>query len=349
MTRYAGRLTILLQPDVAVTTVGASNFNLPRPFRRFAPVYRTFASLPKHWPAPLDVVHFTDICVGVHARRFDAARVTTVHDTMPAEYATRTGHRGARWRFAYKRSLRLLDRSDLVITPSEHTRRELLKARPLPPERVQTVGIHVPGEISPPIPGTVREPATILSIGTTAPYKNLPLLLHALARPELRGAKLVRVGYPFDEDLPALVRTLGLEDRVLELGGVSDERLLSLLRSSTVLAQPSLDEGFGMPVAEAMAAGLPVVCSNGGALPEVAGSGARIVPFRKLRKGPPDLDDARDFAAALAEVLGSAQLQQSLAAAGLREVARYSAGTIRNQLLSAYGRAMEFARARTGA
>ena len=348
MARYAGRLTTLLRPEVAVTTVDASHINMPRPFRRLVPSYRRFAPLPPSWPAPIDVVHFTDVYLGVHARRFDAARVTTVHDTMPAEYATwRRG--GARWRVVYKRSLRRLDRSDLVITPSEHTRRELLKARPLPPERVQTVGIHVPGEISPPIPGTVREPATILSIGTTAPYKNLPLLLHALARPELHGATLVRVGFPFDEDLPSLVRKLGLEDRVVELGGVSDERLLSLLRSSTVLAQPSLDEGFGMPVAEAMAAGLPVVCSNGGALPEVAGSGARIVPFRKLRKGPPDLDDARDFAAALAEVLGSAQLQQSLAAAGLREVARYSAGTIRSQLFSAYGRAMDFARARTGA
>ena len=139
MARYAGRLTTLLRPEVAVTTVDASHINMPRPFRRLVPSYRRFAPLPPSWPAPIDVVHFTDVYLGVHARRFDAARVTTVHDTMPAEYATwRRG--GARWRVVYKRSLRLLDRSDLVITPSEHTRRELLKARPLPPERVAKPG-----------------------------------------------------------------------------------------------------------------------------------------------------------------------------------------------------------------
>lgn len=349
MTRYSGRIAALLEPGVEVSSARASHVNMPLPLRRFFPSYRRFEPLPRRWRGQLDLVHFTDIYLGVHARRFDGARVTTVHDTMPAEYAGWFERGGARWRTAYLRSLHRLGRSDLVITPSEHTRRGLLESTRLAPELVRVVGIHVPDEIAAPPPGSVREPATILSVGTTAPYKNLPLLLHALARPELRGARLLRVGSPFDGELPALVRRLGLEERIEHLGGVSDERLLSLLQSSTVLAQPSLDEGFGMPAAEAMAAGLPVVCSNGGALPEVVGGAGRVVPFRKLTKGPPNLDDARDFAAALADVLGSPGVQQSMSEAGLREVSRYRAAPVREQLLRAYGSAMELARARSGA
>jgi glycosyltransferase involved in cell wall biosynthesis len=159
----------------------------------------------------------------------------------------------------------------------------------------------------------------------------------------LRGARLVRVGNPLDLELPALVRRLGLEGRIEDLGPISDERLIALMHSATVLAQPSRDEGFGMPVAEAMACGLPVVASDGGALPEVVAAGGRIVPFRKKDSGPPDLDDAKDFAAALAEVLEDATLQRSMCEAGLREAERFRAGPVREQLLAAYKQARDFA------
>jgi glycosyltransferase involved in cell wall biosynthesis len=103
-----------------------------------------------------------------------------------------------------------------------------------------------------------------------------------------------------------------------------------------------------MPVAEAMAAGLPVVSSDGGALPEVVGAGGVVVKFRKHVPGPPDLDDARDFASALAQVLGAPSRQAELSAAGISESERFRRGPVRAHLLTAYSAAMDAARRRSG-
>jgi glycosyltransferase involved in cell wall biosynthesis len=346
MTRYAERIARVIEPASEVSLARASHINMWRPLRRFFPSYRRFEPLPPRWPEPVDLVHFTDIYIGVHARLFEAPRVVTLHDMIPMDLARWYLRGGLRWRAAFLHSLRGLHRADLVITPSEHTKRELLKVRQLDPARVQPVPILVPDEIGPPPPGSERDPATILSIGTTAEYKNLPLLLHALRRPELAGAKLVRIGSPFDFELPGLVRKLGLESRIEQLGPISDERLYTLMQSATLLAQPSLDEGFGMPVAEAMAAGLPVVASDAGALPEVMGGSGVVVPFRKHFRGPPDMDDARDFALALAQVIASREQQRALTATGLREAERFRLPAVRRELLGAYAKAGEFARQR---
>jgi len=346
MTRYSERLARLLEPRTTVSSARASHLNMPRPFRQLFPTYRRFEPLPARWPHPLDLVHFTDVYLAGHARRFAAPRVTTLHDTMPLDYATWRTLQGARWRVVYLRSIAALKQSDLVITPSEHTKKQLLRGSSLDPARVRPVPILVGDEFGPPPAGARRDPATILSIGTTAEYKNLPVLLHALACPELRGARLVHAGNPFDGQLPTLVRRLGLEARVQDLGPVSDERLIELMQTATVLAQPSKDEGFGIPAAEAMACGLPVVASDGGALPEVVGQGGRIVPLRKHDPGPPDVDDARAVARALTEVIASPAEQAALCEAGLREAARFRAGPVREQLLSAYETARDFARLR---
>lgn len=341
MTRYAERIARVLEPGTEVSTARASHINMVRPLRRFFPRYRRFEPLMRQ---DADLVHFTDIYIGVHAGLFPAPRVTTVHDMIPLEYARWRKKGGLRWRAAFTRAMRALDRSDIVMTPSEHTKRELLKATDIAPERIRPVPILVPEEFAP--AAVERQRATILSVGTTAEYKNIPVLLHALARPELKGARLVRVGNPLDLKLPALVRKLGLEDRIEDLGPISDERLIGLMRTATVLAQPSRDEGFGMPVAEAMACGLPVVASDSGALPEVMGRAGKIIPFRKHDAGPADLDDALDFAQAVAGVLESAEQRREMCEAGLLEAGRFRAGPVREQLLAAYDAAREFAAAR---
>lgn len=341
MTRYTAGVSSLLRGGSDVQVVNAAHVNMPRPFRKPFPRYAGFDSLPYRWRKPADLVHFTDSYVAIHQGRFRGPRVATVHDIITLDYVRWYPAAQGVWRGIFLRSLRAIRKLEGVITPSEFTRRQLIERTPLEPDRIQTVPVLVPDEISP-NGGGQRSEGTILSIGTGARYKNLPVLLHALARPELRGARLIRVGQPFFPDTMALAEQLGVVDRIEFRGVVSDAELLQLLHSATVLAQPSLTEGFGMPVAEAMAAGLPVVTSNGGALPEVVGEGGKVVPFRQLSYSPePDMDDARDFAVALAEVLDDGALRASMREAGLREAERFRAPAVREKLLAAYAAARE--------
>jgi glycosyltransferase involved in cell wall biosynthesis len=120
---------------------------------------------------------------------------------------------------------------------------------------------------------------------------------------------LVVVGYPdpfFPDRLPGVIAGLGLQSRVRLIPSVADEWLPAVYRAASVFAFPSLAEGYGLPVLEAMAAGVPVVISDIGVLAEVAGSAALTVPPR----------DVARWAAALTAVLGDPALAGRLTAAG---------------------------------
>ncbi|MEO8538563.1 MAG: glycosyltransferase family 1 protein [bacterium] len=350
MTRYAAGIAEVLEPVVAeVETVSATNINLPPPFRWAFTRYRGVERLPRHWSTPVDLVHFTDVFLAPHAPRFSCARVSTVHDMIPMEHARIRRWVSLRWRMAFLRSIRSLDKSDALIVPSANTRKELLEHVDFDSDRIHVVPVLVPDAICPPSPGAVREPRTILSVGTTALYKNIGVLIHALANKDLGDVRLVRVGSPFEAEYRELAQRLGVWDRIEQNVDVPEERLIQLYQSATVLAQPSLTEGFGMPVAEAMAAGLPVVVSDGGSLPEVVETAGRVVPFRNHHAGEPDLDDARDFGVALAEVLADAAERQRMSVAGIAEAQRFRVPAVRTSLLAAYDQAMSTFELRTEA
>jgi glycosyltransferase involved in cell wall biosynthesis len=154
----------------------------------------------------------------------------------------------------------------------------------------------------------------VLSTATVEPRKNLPRLIEAFATlpDDLRdGHELVLVGargWEEEETLAAVQRHAG---SVRTLGYVEDDDLRALYRGATVFAYPSLGEGFGLPVLEAMTAGVPVLTSNRSSLPEVAGGAARLVD-------PEDTGAIRDGLAAL---LGDPAERDRRAAAG-RERAR---------------------------
>src|SRR5205085_1412194 len=134
-----------------------------------------------------------------------------------------------------------------------------------------------------------------LALGTLEPRKNIAALVRAFgALPDSgTGIRLVVAG-PDGADRPAVERAIAAlprerGDRVVVTGAVSDAERASLLERATVLAYPSLDEGFGFPVLEAMAAGVPVVATRAGSVPEVAGDAAILV----------DPSDAAALAAAI--------------------------------------------------
>ena len=120
-------------------------------------------------------------------------------------------------------------------------------------------------------------------MGAQRPHKNQRVLVEALAalRVDHPDLGLVLVGQPdrrFPDEVGLLVESLGLRDRVRRYSDADDKTLLGLYAHAAVFAYPSLVEGFGLPVLEAMAAGLAVVASDAAAVQEVADGGALIVP-----------------------------------------------------------------------
>ena len=217
---------------------------------------------------------------------------------------------------------RFLARADRVIAVSEATRRDALQFYRLNPEKV----VVIPEGVEPrfrPEPDPARLAAVrqkyalpkrfILCVGTIEPRKNLPILLDAYAalRPHYPRLGLVIAGgkgwlyQSFFERL----QSLGLETqtRVTLTGYVPDDDLPALINCAEVFAFPSIFEGFGLPPLEAMACGVPVVCSNASSLPEVVGEAGLLLPPH----------DVRAWADALARLLTDAQLRADLRARGL--------------------------------
>jgi glycosyltransferase involved in cell wall biosynthesis len=157
----------------------------------------------------------------------------------------------------------------------------------------------------------------VLAVGTLEPRKNLRTLLEAYAqlKPDQRQPLVVvgGQGWSFDET-KALIGELGLTDEVSFTGYVPDEDLPALYAGCTTFVFPTHYEGFGIPVAEAMAVGVPVICSNTSSVPEVAGSAARMF----------DPNSAAELAEALKNVLGDARLRKQMAADSKRQGKRFS-------------------------
>jgi len=186
---------------------------------------------------------------------------------------------------------RLARRAARVITVSETTRRDVIEHLGLPEEKVVAVpnGValsHPPSVTrdGQPTSGPYQLPRRyVLSVGTLQPRKNLLRLFEAIrmlaARPATRDVVLVHAGgYGWlADDIVRAAQAPALRDRVRLLGYVPQEHLACLYLQARLLAYPSLFEGFGLPVLEAMASGCPVVTSNRSSLPEVAGDAAVLV------------------------------------------------------------------------
>lgn len=218
------------------------------------------------------------------------------------------------FQLAAKRSARLACISDFV-------RQTVLEYGGLPPEKVRTVHICLPERLSEPSDAAVA--AELDRLGLTRhnylifpanfwPHKNHAVLLTAFglfakAHPE-SALKLVFTGADtgLAPELRQAAQSMGLAGRVLFTGYVSDEDLAALTTGALALIFPSLFEGYGMPVAEAMHLGVPVLCSNVTSLPEVGGDAVLYFDPRK----------PEDVAGAIARIASEPGLRSELAAKG---------------------------------
>ncbi len=237
---------------------------------------------------PVDVIHATGMAVPPPS----SPLVVTVHDLAFLDAPAHFTRRGVSF---FHRAIDLARRdATLVIVPSAATL-AACRDHGFSADRLR----HVPWGIDP-RPASPAEVSAarrrhgldgpyVLWAGTIEPRKNLPALLDAFASLPERGARLVLVGpQGWNTDLDHRLRRLG--DRVRSVGFVSPEELRALYAGASVFCFPSLQEGFGLPVLEAMAQGTPVVTSCGTATEEVVGDAGVLVEPRDV--------------AALAEALG---------------------------------------------
>ena len=206
---------------------------------------------------------------------------------------------------------RVVEAARLVVAVSAFTRDELGEVLGTPAEKVRVVPNAVPAGFSP--DGPRAEGDYVLAVGTLEPRKNLVRLAEAAA---IAGVELRVVGARGwgDVELPAHVRLAG---------PVDDEELAALYRGARCLAYPSLYEGFGIPIVEAMACGTPVVTSAGGATEEVAGGAAVLV-------------DPFDPAAIAAGIAEAATRAPELRAAGLERARAFTRERVVEAMLDVY-------------
>jgi len=220
---------------------------------------------------------------------------------------------------------RFLRAADAVIAISQCTLQEALSRYPFIGNKGYVahpgVGQHFRPVLDPARLDSVRAryhlpERFVLYVGTIEPRKNLVMLLGAFRQASLADLKLVIVGkrgWLFQEAL-ARVHELGLEDQVIWTGFVPDDDLPALYSLAQVFAYPSLFEGFGLPVAEAMACGTPVLCSNTSSLPEVAGDAALLLPPT----------DVCAWSQALVRIVQDVSLHADLRERGLRQAKRFT-------------------------
>ena len=246
-------------------------------------------------------------------------QVTVVHDLLPlffpAEYPRQQ---------YYFRSLvpRVLRSSRVLVADSESTRRDITQSYGMAPDKVRVVypgydpDTYSANGSDRPLPSV--EGSYLLYVGNLLPHKNLLSLLDALAI--LRRRRRVRLiirgdGQPaYARAVRERVETLGLGDLVSFQGYAAEGALRDLYAGAVCLVLPSLREGFGLPVLEAMACGTPVITSSSSSLPEVGGDAA-------LRVDP---HDAIDLADAMYRVLTDAHLREDLRERGLKWVRAFS-------------------------
>ena len=244
--------------------------------------------------------------VAVRAKRLPL--VVTVHDLLPLEFPelfTRFT------RGQMRASLPSLRRADRLLTNSEYTRRQVIELLGVPPEQVVVTPLGVGEEFRPlqPDPARLRsrfgiEGRFVLCVGALEPRKNLAMALRAFERvsssePDLELVVVGPEGWRNREFEERLRRTVA---RVRMTGLVSDGELAALYSATACFLYPSLAEGFGLPVIEALSCGAPIVTSPRGALPEVAGDAVAFA----------DPDDEEAVALTLAQVLSDSGVSADL-------------------------------------
>lgn len=319
LTRHAD---VRLQPTDIPTFHLREQTELPRLIRSFRP----------------DVVHLP---YNIRPYRLGLPNVLTLFDVIPrrfpADYPLRT-----RWTIELVQRLALRSTNRFVAI-SRAAAADFSTLYGVPPAAITVTPLAADPQFVPQpaaVVAALRErwrlpDRYLLYLGSNKPHKNLPRLIRAFAAAALQSPEtgLVVAGAwdPRNPEARQLVRDLGLEDAVRFLPNVPNADLPALYAGATAFVFPSLYEGFGLPVLEAMACGAPVACSNTSSLPEVAGEAAVLF----------DPTDVQAMATAIIRLLGDEGLRGQLRERGLQRASSFTWQRTAELTLRAYRQAAE--------
>jgi glycosyltransferase involved in cell wall biosynthesis len=268
-------------------------------------------------------------------------RVVTIHDLIYRIYPE--AHFGLRAKGMSVLVPQAARRSDRVIAPSQSTRDDLILLLTVPAAKIDVIPEGVRAEVAAGTPESdlrsrydLADRVVVLTASAMRPHKNLRRLLEAWTLLPGDGRPLlVLPGYSTEHeaDLRAHASELGVSADTRFVGWVPPDDLEGLYRLAACFVFPSLYEGFGLPVLEAMARGVPVACSDRGALHEVAGDAARIF----------DPQSSRSIADAVEELLQDPALVEKLRTAGLKQASRFTWAETARATLRSYEAALDSA------
>lgn len=282
-----------------------------------------------------DVYHILDHSYGHLLWGLDGDRtVVTIHDVAPLFFP---GHSLGLSRLAWQMAWKGAQKARRWITVSDFTKREVLNFVNRNPEEV----IHIPEGVDSNFHPLSEEQIgewrkklglgakkAILHVGHCQPRKNMERLLTALAllNRQRVAFHFIQVGGVFTSAQRRLLESSGLEHHVRQMSRVSEEELVGLYNVADVFVLPSLYEGFGLPVLEAMACGTPVVAANAASLPEVVGNAGLLV----------DPHSPEAIAKAIAQVLEDSALASDLRERGLRRAREFTWERTAEQTMHVY-------------
>lgn len=267
--------------------------------------------------------------------------VATIHDLIPLLFPSATP-RALKTRLfpIYRRlMLEIGARADRIIAVSEASRSDIVQHLNIPPERHNTVKViyngvspnFIPASASAPLRDAPTRPRTVLYVGRSDPYKNLPLLIDAFsqARQNAPFPIQLKILGPPDPRYPEAsqhVKALGLETAVAWAGYQTSSALVKAYQDADLVVLPSRYEGFGLPVVEAMACGTPMLCSDIPVLKEIGGEAAFYTP----------LGNIPELANGILRVLTDSELRRDMIQRGFAQARQFTWAAAARQTIAVY-------------
>jgi glycosyltransferase involved in cell wall biosynthesis len=296
----------------------------------------------KNFPSDVDLIHYPyfDPFFLTLPSKFKAKTVVTVHDLTPLVFPQHfpAGVRGKiKWLIQRSR----LKKADLIITDSDCSKKDVERITGISKNKIQTVYLAanpIFKKLS--IAKKLSLPENfLLYVGDATWNKNLPGLIRAVKRTnyplalvgkiwEIRDVREVDSN-PWNEDLRWVLREIENDEQFIRAGFVEDEDLVKIYNTATALIMPSIYEGFGLPVLEAMNCGCPVITTYGGSLPEVAGDAALYI----------DAENEKSIIDGIEKIFAEPNLRKNLSKKGLEQAGKFSIKKMIKDTVNAYEKA----------